>query len=537
MKKVFYNGNVLVSADKGFKTYVVIEGNKIKEVGTEFNPELYSEYELIDLDGKMLMAGFTDAHAHPFTSAFQMSQINIDYDSNVEEIFETVEEYVNRHPEKKSYFGIGYAEVAFAGITPNKSMLDRICPDKPIVLVGASGHEGLVNTAALEMCGIDENTPDPIPGSQFYERDDNGVPTGHLIESSPITNVITKINPFIIDEAKETLLKIFDDFASYGITSVNDCGFIPYLKKPAEALMDEMIDKGLLKQRIFGSNHINALDEVDGWEEYLDHLRDKYDTDMVRYRTFKIINDGIVEACSASMSEPFEGYEETVDPLIYGENLRNICLKAAQKGYDIHLHGIGDNTVHENLLAAKAVRDGGYKDTIITNAHTQCVLEGDIPMFAKYDVIANTTGVWHYGDPNAYRLIGKRADRMFPLGSIIKCGAKMSLGSDFPGDEYGPQPLYSMETASTRQHIGEPDSPVLQPESERIPMSELIKGFTETAVYQVRMGDKLGSVEEGKYADLVILNQNIYEVDPYELHNVKVCMTIMNGEVTYDSNK
>ena len=535
MKAVFYNGKVLVSADKGFKDYVVINGNKIEEVGDDFDPSRFAGYDLVDLDGKMLMAGFTDAHAHPFTSAFQMSQININYESDPTGVIETAREYIEKHPNKEKFFGIGYAEVGFGIEGPNRHMLDAICPDKPVILVGASGHEAFVNTAALKACGIDENTPDPIPGTQFFKRDETGYPTGHLIESGPITQVVLGLQPFVIEEAKETLLKIFDDFASYGITSIDDCGFIPYLKEPAEELLDEMLASGQMKQRIFGSNHINCLEEADAWEEYLNHMRDKYDTDMVRYNTFKIINDGIVEACSASMTEPFEGHDELVMPLIYGEDLRNICVKAASEGFDVHLHGIGDNTVHENLLAAKAIRDAGYDDTIITIAHTQCVLEEDIPKFAEYDVIANTTGVWHYGDPAAYDLIGKRADRMFPMYSIIKCGAKMSLGSDFPGDEYGPQPLNSIETATTRQMLGDPDSPILQPESERLPMDELIKGFTETAVYQVRMDDKLGTIEPGKYADFIILDQNLYEVDPYELRNVKVCMTVMNGEVTYQA--
>ncbi|MDE8735303.1 amidohydrolase family protein, partial [Eubacteriales bacterium DFI.9.88] len=107
------------------------------------------------------------------------------------------------------------------------------------------------------------------------------------------------------------------------------------------------------------------------------------------------------------------------------------------------------------------------------------------------------------------------ADETFPLYSIVKAGARMSLGSDFPGDEYGPQPLNSIETGATRQLCGQPDSPVLQPEEERLPISELIKGFTETAAFQVRMYKKIGTIKAGKYADLVVLDQNLFDVNPY----------------------
>lgn len=535
MKKVFYNGTIYTGEETPYADYVVIEGNLIIEVGSQFNEELYRREgaELIDLNGRMLLPGFIDAHAHPFTSAFQLSQIVLSFEMDENEILQTVKTYIEENPENDSYFGIGYAENVFGEEGPNKGMLDLICADKPVILVGASGHEAWVNSKALERAGIDRSTPDPIPGAQFYKRDHEGNPSGHLIESAPITRIIKAVDPFVMEKAEQTLLKLLQEFSSFGITSIVDCGFIPYIKERAEQLLDKLIQNGLLPQRIFGSNHINELAELEGWQDYLHHMRCKYDNDYVRFNTWKVVNDGIVEARSSSMTEPFEGMDCTIQPLLYGETLRSLCIEAASLGYDIHLHGIGDNTVHENLMAAKAVRDAGYEENIITNAHTQCVLKSDIPLFAKFKVIANTTGVWHYGDLNAVKLLGKRADETFPLYSIIKTGAKMSLGSDFPGDEYGPQPLNSIETGATRQLCGQPDSLVLQPENERLPITELIKGFTETAAFQVRMDKKLGTIKSGKYADLVVLNQNLFDVCLYDIHNIKVCMTIMDGKVTY----
>lgn len=535
MKKIFYNGLIYIGDEKNYADYVVIENNLIVEVGRGFNENVYHKdhMELIDLEGKMMLPGFIDAHAHPFTSAFQLSQIVLSYEMNEDEILQTVRAYIKKHPEKKSFFGIGYAEKVFDKTSPNKETLDKICSDKPVILVGASGHEAWVNSKALEVAGIDKATPDPIPAVQFYKRDHEGNPIGHLIESGPITHVIREADPFSIEEAEQALLKILGDFSSYGVTSIVDCGFIPYIKERAEQLLDRVIETGDLTQRIFGSNHINELGEVKEWKQYLLHMKNKYNNDYVRFNTWKVVNDGVIEACSASMTEPFIGADRTVPPLLYGENLKQLCIEAASLGYDIHLHGIGDNTVHENLMAAKAVRDAGYYDTIITNAHTQCVLKEDIALFGKLDVIANTTGVWHYGDLNAEKLLGARANEMFPLYSIIKEGGKMSLGSDFPGDEYGPQPLHSIETGLTRQLCGQPDSLMLQPEEERLPLKELLKGFTETAAHQIRMDKKLGAIEAGKYADLVVLAENIFEVDPYCIHNTEVYMTIMDGNIVY----
>ena len=118
--------------------------------------------------------------------------------------------------------------------------------------------------------------------------------------------------------------------------------------------------------------------------------------DRVNIRTFKVVNDGTIESRSAAMMQPFIGDEDVISPLFSGEYYRNLCIEVAKAGFDLHLHGIGDRANHENLLAAIAVRNAGYDDTRITNAHTQYVLDEDIHLFGKYNVIANTTGCLLY---------------------------------------------------------------------------------------------------------------------------------------------
>lgn len=536
MRKIYYNGNIYTGKlDQQKANYIITEGNLIVAIGYTEDMNYFSCFdgERVDLAGGMLMAGFSDAHAHPVTAAFQRSQIVNDFSMTQEDVLDHVNDYIKKHPEKDSYFGIGHAETIFGEGGPRKETLDAVCADKPIILIGCGGHDGWVNSKALETAGISRNHPDPVPGFQFYRKDESGELTGHLLESGPLTEVIQAIKPFVLAEVKDMLLTIFADYSSYGVTSIGDCGFICYVEKEGRELLDECIEKDLLKQRIFGSNQITEIKHLNGWKEHLNALRNKYDSDYVRINTWKLVNDGTIESRSAAMMMPFVGDDKVIAPLLYGSSYYDLCVEVAKAGFDLHLHAIGDRASHENLMAAKAIREAGFFDTRITNAHTQCVMENDIPLFAKYNVIANTTGVWLYGDPGTKTVLGERADQTFRMKSILRCGAKMSLGSDFPGDEFGSEPLKSIETGVTRQMLGVPDSLILKPVEERLSVQDMITGFTSTPAYQFRMEDKLGTVEAGKYADFVVLGESPFAVDPYRIHKIPILMTIMDGNVTF----
>ena len=221
--------------------------------------------------------------------------------------------------------------------------------------------------------------------------------------------------------------------------------------------------------------------------------------------------------------------------MISGDRLAEIGLMSAKRGLDMHIHALGDASARESLKMMKAIREAGYSDMRVTNAHTQMVLPEDRPLFGKYDLIANTTNVWHYGNPDMIPVIGERADDTFTLKSIIDGGAKLSLGSDFPVDEYGREPLKGIEMGVTRQLYDKPDSPVLKPESEKLSVDDCIAGYTINIAYQLHVEDRLGSIEKGKYADLVILEKNLFDIPAAEIHKVKVCETIVEGKTIYQA--
>lgn len=213
-------------------------------------------------------------------------------------------------------------------------------------------------------------------------------------------------------------------------------------------------------------------------------------------------------------------------------------MKVASEGYDIHIHAIGDRSVNEVIMAAKAVREAGYDDTRITTAHTQFVQADKRALFGKYNVIANTTGAWHYGTTDIDKIVGKeRASNQFTFKDIIDAGGLISLGSDRPVDEYGPEPLKSIQVAVTRRLIDEPGAPVLLPEDQKLTVQQCLEGYTKNAAYQMRMEDKTGTIEKGKYADLVVLEKNIFDVDHEEIYKIPIAMTIADGNVVLKDNK
>ena len=538
MKKIYYNGTVYTGVPGEKANYVITEGNKITGVGYSSSNEDVErmEGEKIDLKGGMLLPGFCDAHAHPFTSAFQQSQIVNNFNMTESDVLDNTRDYIMAHPEKTSFFGAGHSEIIFGEEGPKKQKLDAICSDRPVILMGCGGHDAWVNSKALEAAGVDRNHPDPIPGSQFYRRDASGDATGHLLEFGPMSEVITAVDPFVEEEAEARLKEIFDHFAESGITTIGDCGIISYLEDKGRSLLDKCIAEKSLKHRIFGSNQILERHHVNGWYEHLSRLRDKYDDDNVRIRTFKLVNDGTIESRSAAMIEPFIGDSKPIDPLFSGQEYIDLCVDVARKGFDLHLHGIGDRANHENLMAAVAVREAGYLDTRITNAHSQYVPEEDLKLFSEYNIIANSTATWFYGDDDPKSVVGDRADRTFLMKTIADSGAVISFGSDYPGDEYGIETLHSIETGVTRQMLGEPDSLILKPESERLSVEEMIKGHTQGPAYAFRMEDKLGKIRPGMYADFVILAEDIFNTPKYEIHDIPVVMTVMDGRIMYGNN-
>lgn len=535
--RIFKNGKIYtVNDNRDWVQAVAIRAGKIIYTGNNEGVGILcgEDTQINDLEGKMMIPGFFDAHCHPVLAAYLTSGIYLDIEYSIEECISKIKKYMDDNPDRKNYFGLGYAEWLFDEKGPDRSLLDEICNSKPVMILGSSGHEAWVNTKALEAANVSAATPDPAPGFQYFERDKEGNPTGHLSETGPIVHMLMHIDFFDDEIIREKIIRSSAEYAAMGVTSIADMGIYPYLADSSICIMAELTENGEFMQRVTGCGmYVDNLSEIEGHIERLAALKEKYNSDHFRINFLKLMNDGTIESRTAALSEPYDEDGSLVKVMVGGKRLADICIEAAASDLDIHVHAIGDAASLETLKMAEALRSAGFNETRITNAHTDYVKPEHRHLFGKFNVIANTTTVWHYGNPDMNRVIGERADNTFTLKSIIEGGALLSLGSDYPVDEYGREPLKGIEMGVTRQLFDRPDAPVLKPYNEKLSIDDCIAGYTRNAAYQVRMDKKLGSIEKGKYADLVILEKNIFDVPVNEIHKVKVCETILEGRTLF----
>lgn len=536
-EKLYTNGKIFtVNPNQEWAQAVAVKGNKIIYVGDHAGAEVFCDEhtETIDLNGRLMLPGFIDGHCHPVMAAHVLSQVVFDIDWTLEECLDAIRTYVNEHPDNQSYCGLGYAEWLFDEKGPRKELLDEICMDKPMFFFGSGAHEAWANSKCFELAGVTKDTPDPLPGLHYFSRDAEGNPAGHVVEGRAQALIMNKINFFDEESVLNIMAENSAEYASMGVTGTADMGIFSFLEQPYYAALDAIRADGRYLQRFVGCTcHMDDPTLIDSRIETLQKKREKYNDDKFRMNFLKIINDGTMESRSAAISEPYPEDGSVVKPLMNEALAAETGLKAAKAGLHINMHAIGDVAAKSVIAMARAVREAGYDDCRITCSHSQYIAPDDIPLFGKYNIIANTTGVWMYGNPLMDKVLGHINHETFRMRSLLDGGARMALGSDFPVDEYGREPLKSIEMCVTRKMYGQPDAPVLEPACEVTTVAEAIAGFTINNAYQMHMEDVIGSIEVGKYADFVILDENILEISPEKIHTVKVCETVMDGVTTY----
>ena len=544
-KRIFTNGKIYtVNKEQPWAEAVVVEGNKIAYVGT--NEEALKRAgvaegagagegaETTDLEGKMMLPGFIDGHIHPLmTSAFACGALLSECKTK-EDVLATVKEFVEAHPNNEAYFGQGFPDEIFAAQPALASDLDEICADKPILLVASSCHGAWCNHKAFQAAGIDKNTPDIIPGSNYFVRDAEGNPTGRCIESCYI-QVAKGANYFSAESMIENIANLGKSFASMGYTAIADCGVFAFVVDALTQEFADFINSDEFTQRMFGGFYIatNIHDVEEALDGAGDLAENLHSTDRLALKYFKILGDGILESRSAAMVQPYDNGVKAL-PNFDSEEAAQIGLLVAKAGYDLYMHAIGDATTSVALDMAQAVRDAGFNDTRIAMAHCQCFQPGEIERAGKLGVFINSTGSWHHVTNEDYKkhLGANIQGYQYPIRSLIDAGCKYGQGSDFPVADGKPDPFTSIEVGMRRVDVGF-EGPAPEDICEAPTLEESIESFTINNAYEVRMEDKIGSIEEGKLADLVIIDQNLFEIPASEIHNTKVLETIRDGITTF----
>jgi hypothetical protein len=508
-----------------------------------------------DLGGRLTLPGLVDSHTHPG----MMGRVSAGYSAvpvgggprgslpsggSNEEVVAAVEAYAQANPDL-SWIEMGsWSGHVYGKAGPHKRDLDRVVPDRPVMLGDGTGHSVWVNSVALEMMGVDSNTPDPVPGLSTFVRDADGEPTGWIKEWAAWPYARPIAAEVDAESNKEGIATFLEYLSRLGVTTLLDAGNNNY-HDLTYSLVAELEAAGRLPVRYEASYHIFLPDQVPGAIDELQRLRRTYGGERLTFNTIKIHFDGTDELRTGAVLEPFSddpGNRGTT--LLDTEELSDFIVQLHEARIDLHLHIMADRGVRIALDAVQAARRSvdGELYPRVTICHLDIIDTADYPRFKQLGVIANYTPQWHgLGDrlPLTALTLGDRFERMLLVQPLLDDGAVVTFSSDvtsLQGMERA-NPYLGMQIGHNRQYHQQGEAaPIRLPMTERLDLEDLIKGYTLSGAYQLRMEDQLGSIEVGKLADLVVLDRNLFEVDRYEIHTVQPEAVIMAGEIIRGSS-
>ncbi len=521
---VFTNARVYtVNEAQPWAEAVAVRGSEIVYVGDSAGAEALAgeSTELRDVGGRLLLPGFIDSHVHPVTGGAYARALSLDTFGTVDDWVRAIADYASDNEDLPVLFGYGFLATTFGPVGPTRQLIDDVVPDKPVLIMDEGFHAAWANTATLERLNITQDTPDPAPGFSYYKRDANGDATGYLLEGTDI---------------------IIDTMNAYGVTSAFDAGAIGYAEILASVL--ERVEKaGEMTIRLVGSYRPQGPEDVaDAVNKALEWGR-TLKGDRYHYDTLKIMDDGTVEGRTAAMFEDYQGEPGNAGETVYTQDeMTQMVVGAAINDIDVHIHALGERAIHEALNAIEeARRQAPETSARFAICHIQVITDQDLPRFAELDVIAQSTPLWASYDTYGEQFVSEdQFNRFWRFKGLEDLGVKLSFGSDFPASGAGTlglSPVVQIEIGHTRQNPGEPDSPIQPRQGERLSVESLVRGFTLDAAYQMHMDNEIGSIEEGKKADLVVLDQNIFEIDAYDIHRTQVLMTMMDGKIVYEAEE
>ena len=535
-------GGTVYSMDETATHYsaVAFSGNRLVWLGeTEAADTLIGpDTQVIELAGRTVLPGFIDTHIHSMDTLPLVNGVKLSPYDSAEQVLEDIAEHARTHPYQNPLLGSGFLAPAFGVGGPTAAQLDAIVPDRPALIIDEGGHTGWANTLALEAAGISRDTPDPVPGAHFFQRDGEGNPTGWLVEGAAIDPVTEALGVISEEALALAAPDFFKDMSAVGLTAAFDAGMID-TRELGRRLALKMVEAGEFPVRMVASLYVNQPEQLTDALATLEALNARYDHPLFNVSTLKLSLDGTVEAKTAVMLEPYiqpEGHE--AKPLLPNPVMFDAVAAAHAANVDLHLHAIGDGAVRSALDAIERAKGlHPDSDTRTTICHIEIVHADDVSRFAELGVVAQTTPTWFYYDDLALRYLGVgRFNQMYPLASILRHGGKVTLGSDYPVSWIGKDalnPMFNIEMAVTRQQAGNPEVPVQARVSERLSVDQAIRAHTSDAAWQLRLEDQIGTLEVGKLADIVVLDRDPYTADPYAIHTIQVDYTFSDGRLVY----
>jgi len=528
---VFTNGSIY-TADKNnpWVETVVVEGDRIVYAGSsEGMKRLVSKTATFhDLNGKLLLPGFIDSHVHTMIAAILSSYDSLEQTKSHEEVVDKLTIYASEN--KRDWLFVSGLHIGLYGEDFNltKEELDVIEPNKPVIVLTSDLHAMWLNSKALELYGFTREMPD-IPGG-VIRRDQEGNPTGTIADKAA-TDLLPSL-PF----PKQEVLKGF----SSTFTQMNELGYTSF--------MEAYVNSSDFAQIVWGFDLVSALNlrttmavhydqdmSIDEFLEYIESFK-KYETDLIKVDMVKIMVDG------ATMPEiyndvPLKNKDKYPHGLIKAEKLKRVVTAVSQAGYSIHMHVVGNEAARIALDAVEFARLAipNIKGTF-SLTHLFSLRQDDMERIEGLNVIANYQP--NFFNPN-WSFLGLWENSMrkeilessFMVKELAVTGAVISASTDYPVQANN-NPLHAIETGITR------DDPLLPTgvpfgKDQSLNVKEWVDAYTINAAKQLSSNTLTGSIEVGKKADLIVLDNNIFAVKADDISDLSVIMTMFDGDVIY----
>ncbi|WP_405593708.1 amidohydrolase [Streptomyces sp. NBC_01092] len=535
---LLFTGGPVLTPEGRTATAVAVTGDRITAVGRQEVHDLAGpRTEVVDLAGRLLLPGFQDAHVHPVPAGLELTQCDLTATRTADETLAVVRAYADAHPEREWITGGGWSMEAFEGGTPTKELLDAVVPDRPVYLPNRDHHGAWVNSRALALAGITRDTPDPADGR--IDRDPSGEPSGSLQEGA--MQLVGRLTPPATQADRvAALLHAQRRLHALGITAWQDAlvGDFLGMDDPAQAYAAAARD-GSLTARVVGAlwwdreRGAEQIPELVERREALSHGR-------FRATSVKLMLDGVAETGTAALVDPYLdrcgcATANRGTSFIAPEQLPKYVTELDALGFQCHFHALGDRAVRDALDAIEAARAAnGPSDTRPHLAHLQVVQPADVPRFARLGAIANIQPLWAAHEPQMDELtipfLGpERAAWQYPFGALLRSGARLAAGSDWPVSS--PDPLHGIHVAVNRVAPESAEAPVFLP-GERIGLADALTAYTAGSAYANHL-DETGEVRVGALADLVVLDRDPFDGPVGEIAETRVAVTYVGGERVY----
>ncbi|MDA0705219.1 MAG: amidohydrolase [Proteobacteria bacterium] len=536
--RVFLNGAVYtVNPKQPWAEAVAVAAGHIVFVGSSQDAKAYvgADTDVMDLQGQMLLPGFHDVHTHILIGDATDEECNLLRIDSVAAVEARLRECtaLAGFGEDKWIIGSGWSDWLWPKSEPNKAILDELFPDRPVYLGSSFGHNAWVNSRALELAGIHAESragPDGI----IVRDPETGEATGALHDAANqiVQNVMP---PFTVEYELKRVRTAIDMAHRFGVTAIIEPGLDAGLFEPVLSLYDS----GELDLRVVASvSPINwqpgAFD--DGVFEFLEQ-REQWRRPNIDVDSVKIYIDGVPETGTGALLEPYDDASLGVGPRFYAqEKLNEYFTRFDALGLQIHVHATGDAGIRMVLDGFQAMRAAnGVSGNRHHMAHLQLIHADDIPRFGQMDIGATFQALWAYPDPPAIELdipmLGEeRTNQMYPIGSVHRAGGRINGGSDYFVTSMNP--LLAIEVGLTRQNPYTNRGDILNVD-ERVDLATMLEAYTINGAYTMKLEHEQGSIEVGKRADLTVLNQNLFDLDPYAISDAYVTMTVFDGRTVY----